>query len=860
MAIITIVIDDRPYQVEDTGQNLLEACLSLRLNLPYFCWHPALRSAGACRQCAVVLFKDASDKKGRLAMACVTPIRDGLRASINAPEAVSFRAHVIEWLMANHPHDCPVCDEGGSCHLQDMTVMTGHTCRRFRFPKRTHTNQDLGPFISQEMNRCINCYRCVRFYRDYAGGRDFNVFGWHSRLFFGRYSQGKLESPFSGNLVEVCPTGALTDKTLKNHYERKWDLSSSPSICPHCGVGCNTFCAERNGVVRQVQNRFHPDVNGYFLCDRGRFGYEYANSLKRLVDPCVKDASHKLQPTTVENALAAIPRGRMVGIGSPRASIESNFALRELVGEENFYSGVCERESAAVNAAIYTLSRCPEQGSSLKDAETSDAVFLLGEDPTTTAPRLSLSLRQSVLVQPKKSAVGVAAWDDAGMREAVQEARGPFFIATSAPTQLDEIATEVYYAAPDEIARLGFAVAHELDPKAPEPPDLSDAVRERARKIAGSLQTAKSPLIVCGTVLEAVHAAANIGQALPKARLLFTLPECNSFGLALMGGGRLEELFHREIKTLVILENDLYRRLEGDKVQELLSKAEQTIVLDSIATQTTTAADVLLPVAAITEDQGTFLNFEGRAQRFFKAVSPHLSPSWRLCSALQGNRWDSFDGLWKELIEKMPALAPAAAAAPGAAFRMAGQKIPREPNRWSGRTRAYEPTPPIDQESPLSFSMEGTAQEPPSSLLPRYWAPGWNSLQAAHKSISHEFFPDTRCFASSKPLGYYNQIPDPFRRRPGEWLILSVCHVFGTEEISALSPAIKSLAPSPYLAINAGLAERLGLKEGQQVRLSVRLEELTLHLDHRIPEGVALVPKGLAEMAFFDTPVWATIR
>ena len=613
-------------------------------------------------------------------------------------------------------------------------------------------------------------------------------------------------------------------------------------------------------MVRQVQNRFHPDVNGHFLCDRGRFGYEYANSLKRLVDPCVKDASHKLQPTTVENALAAIPKGRMVGIGSPRASIESNFALRELVGEENFYSGVCERESAAVNAAIYTLSRRPEQGASLRDAERSDAVLLLGEDPTTTMPRLSLSLRQSVLVQPKMSTIGIAAWDDAGMREAIQDARGPFFLAASAPTQLDEIATEVYVAAPDEIARLGFAVAHELDILAPEPPDLPDAVRERARKIAEALQAAKTPLIVCGTVLEAVHAAANIGQALPKARLLFTLPECNSFGLALMGGGRLEELFRREIETLVILENDLYRRLEGDRVQELLFKAQQVVVLDSIATQTTTAADVLLPVAAVTEDQGTFLNFEGRAQRFFKAVPPRLAPSWRLCSVLHGNRWDSFDDLWKDLVEKIPAFAPAAAAAPGAAFRMAGQKIPREPNRWSGRTGAHEPTPPIDQESPLAFSMEGTAQEPPSALLPRYWAPGWNSLQAAHKFISQEVFPDTRCFAPSKPLKYCNQIPAPFLHRPGEWLLLSVCHVFGTEEISMLSPAIKSLAPTPYLAINAGLAERLGLKEGQQVRLSVRLDELTLHLDQRIPEGVALVPKGLAGMLFIDTPVWATIR
>ncbi|MEP6891704.1 MAG: 2Fe-2S iron-sulfur cluster-binding protein, partial [Nitrospirota bacterium] len=161
-----IMIDDRLYEVPPQ-KNLLETCLSLGFNLPYFCWHPALGSVGACRQCAVKQFKDEHDQTGRLVMACMTAASDGTRISLDDPEAKAFRATVIEWLMANHPHDCPVCDEGGECHLQDMTVMTGHTYRRYQFKKRTFRNQDLGPFITHEMNRCIQCYRCVRFYRDY---------------------------------------------------------------------------------------------------------------------------------------------------------------------------------------------------------------------------------------------------------------------------------------------------------------------------------------------------------------------------------------------------------------------------------------------------------------------------------------------------------------------------------------------------------------------------------------------------------------------------------------------------------------------------------------------------------------------
>ena len=210
------------------------------------------------------------------------PVTDGLIVSIEDNEAKAFRASVIESLMTNHPHDCPVCDEGGECHLQDMTVMTGHNYRRFDFPKRTYNDQNLGPFINHEMNRCIQCYRCVRFYRDYAGGKDLNVFASRNHVYFGRHEDGTLENEFSGNLVEVCPTGVFTDKTLKKHFTRKWDLSNAPSVCVHCSVGCNTIASERYGSLRRIMNRYNGAVNGYFICDRGRFGYEFVNNERRI--------------------------------------------------------------------------------------------------------------------------------------------------------------------------------------------------------------------------------------------------------------------------------------------------------------------------------------------------------------------------------------------------------------------------------------------------------------------------------------------------------------------------------------------------------------------------------------------------
>ena len=232
----TLYFDNKSFEVEK-GKNVLETCLNLGLDLPYFCWHPAMGSVGACRQCAVKQFKDEDDDKGKIVMACMQPVEDKTFISIEDEDVRDFRKGVVELLMTNHPHDCPTCDEGGECHLQDMTVMTGHNYRNYKFKKRTYHNQNLGPCINHEMNRCIQCYRCVRFYKDYAGGDDLDAFSTANEVYFGRKEEGTLESEFSGNLVEVCPTGVFTDKTLKKHYTRKWDMTSAPSVCPSASLG-----------------------------------------------------------------------------------------------------------------------------------------------------------------------------------------------------------------------------------------------------------------------------------------------------------------------------------------------------------------------------------------------------------------------------------------------------------------------------------------------------------------------------------------------------------------------------------------------------------------------------------------------
>jgi NADH-quinone oxidoreductase subunit G len=898
--VAKIWVDNNSYEV-NPDQSLLQACLELGFDLPYFCWHPALGSVGACRQCAVKQFRDENDTRGRIVMSCMTPAAEGTRISVKDADAVSFRAGVIEGLMLSHPHDCPVCDEGGECHLQDMTVMTGHNYRRTPYPKRTFRNQYLGPLLNHEMNRCIQCYRCVRYYREYAGGMDLEAFGLRNIAYFGRQEDGILESEFAGNLVEICPTGVFTDKTLKEHYTRKWDLQMSPSVCVHCGLGCSTSAGERYGTLRRILNRYNGEVNGYFLCDRGRFGYEFVNSEQRVRETLSRQDG-RLKPVPKEKAveqLADILKGKskVIGIGSPRASIESNFALRSLVGADRFFNGMSDESSHLVSMMSEILRQGPARSPSLREIENSDAVLVLGEDVSNTAPRVALALRQSVRQQPMEMTdkMKIPRWLDHAVREAVQHETGPLFIATPNATRLDDVATGAYRAAPDDIARLGFAVAHALDSEAPTAPGLSDDLRQMAGNIAQTLKGAKRPLVVAGPSINSeavIQAAANVARALSKdgnaASLCFTMPEANSLGLELLGGGSLSAAF-KEVEegktdTVIILENDLYRRATAAAVDNLMQATRHMIVLDHLMTPTAAKAEFVLPAGAFAESDGTMVNNEGRAQRFFQAYIPKddIQESWRWLIDLmkaagnaEAGSWNVLDDLVAAAAGVAPALAKITEAAPSAKFRVLNEKVPRSPHRYSGRTamlaniNVSEPKPPQDPDSALAFSMEGAPTQPPGPLTPFFWSPGWNSIQSVNKFQSEINGPlrggDPGVRLIEPPQAgsglYFSGPQKPFEARGDEWLLVPLYHVFGSEELSGQSPAVAQLAPKPYVALSAADAERLELQEGAQVELTLAgtAQKLPVVVQPGLPKGIAGLPAGLVPVEGTGLPAWTKL-
>jgi len=878
----TVYIDGRAYEA-DSSRNMLDVALNLGFDLPYFCWHPAMGSVGACRQCAVKQFRDESDKRGRLVMACMTPAAPNTRISISDEDARLFRKSIIEGLMMSHPHDCPVCDEGGECHLQDMTVMTGHDYRRYLFQKRTFRNQYLGPLVNHEMNRCIQCYRCVRFYRDYAGGRDLNAFALRNIVFFGRHEDGVLENEFSGNLVEVCPTGVFTDATLKQHYTRKWDLQFAPSVCVHCGLGCNTSPGERYGMLRRIVNRYNGSVNGYFLCDRGRYGYEFVNSGKRL-RRAVWEKGHVSREHAIAHAgelLAA--SGGAIGIGSPRASLEANFALRTLVGPDRFHAGMADGELRLVRLMIEILRGGPARTPSLRDIEECDAVLVLGEDVMNAAPRMALSLWQSSRQRPLEAArkLGIDSWNDAALREAVQNDRGPLFVATPAATRLDELATAVFRGAPDDIARLGFDVAHALDSAAP------GEAGELAGRIAAALGSANRPLVVSGPSLESeavIRAAANVARALVRAgkpaALSFTAPEANSMGLAMMGARPLSEAFRGRPDAVIVLENDLYRRAPEAEVNAFLDSARTLIALDSIETPVTAKAAAAIPAATFAEGGGSFVNNEGRVQRFFQVFAPQedIVESWRSLRDLmiatgraEAAAWRSLDDVIASFEAEFPELGRAVReAAPPASFRMAGMKEPRQPPRYTGRTamraniNVSEPKPPEDPDAPLNFSMEGYPKQPPPPITPYFWAPGWNSIQSLNKfqeEIAGPLRGGDPGVRTIEPAGdhgaYFEAEARAFQPRPGEWLAVPLYHIFGSEELSRLAPALASLSPAAYLALNPEDARAIG--DRAELALDGARRVLPVRIAPELPRGLVGVPAGFPETAGLALPAWCRI-
>jgi len=422
--MVNLTIEGRPASVPE-GLSILEAAKTVGVLVPHYCYHPGLPVAGVCRMCLVEV-----EKVPKLAPACATSVLEGQVVHVHSPKALEARKGVLEFLLINHPLDCPICDQAGECELQDYTFAEGRADSRLREPKRFTPTEDFGGDVLYVTNRCILCTRCVRFMSEVAHDPVLNVSERGDRAFIGKAEGEDLTNPWAGNVVDLCPVGALLSKDFLNKA-RAWELDRAPSICTGCSQGCNVVLETRDDVLVRLKPRSNPSVNHYYACDVGRMSYRTFNRRDRLQQPQIR-SGRGLQNVDWEEALAAAAKAfagrRVVVVVSPNLSNEALFLLERIAartggagvfrvsqGPEVPLPGVPDlalREERAANATAARMLGFTEIGALNGVLRDGDALLVV-DDALVNADASDLSRASAIVL------VGTAMPDILAERAAV---------------------------------------------------------------------------------------------------------------------------------------------------------------------------------------------------------------------------------------------------------------------------------------------------------------------------------------------------------------------------------------------------------------------------------------------------------
>jgi NADH-quinone oxidoreductase subunit G len=390
---VNLTIEGRPVSVP-AGTSILEAAKTAGVLIPHYCYHPSLPIPALCRMCLVEV-----EKAPKLAPSCATTVAEGQVVHVHSPKARDARKGVLEMLLINHPLDCPICDQSGECELQDYTYQEGRADSRYREPKRFNPVEDFGGDVLYVPNRCILCTRCVRFMEDVAQDATLNISERGDRAYVGKHEGKDLTHPWSGNVVDLCPVGALLSKDFLNKA-RAWELDRTASVCGSCSQGCNMVVETRDNVVVRLRPRPNLDVNAYFMCDHGRLNYRHLNRRDRLEAPAIMGANGQFQfvdwDVAIDGAATVLRGKRIVVLASPNLSNEALFLLSRLIersggrgvmrvprGPEAPLPGVTDlslRAERAANAAGGDLFGFARSDRPLADIRSGDALIIADHD------------------------------------------------------------------------------------------------------------------------------------------------------------------------------------------------------------------------------------------------------------------------------------------------------------------------------------------------------------------------------------------------------------------------------------------------------------------------------------------------
>ena len=794
--LVKLTINGRDVRAEK-GRLLIDVAEELGIFVPRFCYHPGMKSVAVCRMCLVKV-----EGMPKLVPSCATPVADGMVVETSSEEPAKAQETMLEFLLINHPLDCPICDRGGECPLQDQTYGHGPGTSRFVEPKRTFEKAlDISDLVVLDRERCVLCWRCVRFSDEIAGDAFIQLVDRGAGTQILTFSDEPFDSYFSGNTIQICPVGALTASTYR-FVSRPWDLKGAPSVCSYCSVGCPVTNEARADKLVRCQALPNENVNDFWICDKGRFGFHYVDSKDRVITPLVRTGD-EFEATSwgaaLEKAAQALSGGDKVGvIAGGHITTEDAYAVhriaREAIKTPHLDSRI--QDAGAPYEMALEYSSVAGSTATLNDVESARCIVWAGPDPKEALPVLFLRIRKAVL-----------------------DNRAKLIVVSPRRISLDGFAAHVVRCAPGGEA---------------------DAVRALPR--SDGADDLEGPAVVCwGPSSPGRDEASIFRAALDVARdidagVLVCPPHAGSQGLIDMGvhpglepgyrpvegGGKdtrgmLEAAAAGDISGLLIVGADPIADFpDAALAREALEKVESAVVVELFPTETARLADVVLPAAATPEREGTFTNLERRLQKLeslLPAPGTAREP-WRALASLAGTMgsdwgWRTFDDVWASIKEKVPTHA-------GVDVAALAQEVPPTSLQYES---GFE-----ESHGELRAAVAGPGGQYPKghrSGAPfqtgQSWPLSWE-LRAFEARQRPGRIPVEPGAAAATRAG---DVPegDASASDNGAFVLYTGRLIYDDGAMVSRSAALRGLAKRPFVEIAAADAEDLGLADGDEAVL-----------------------------------------
>jgi NADH-quinone oxidoreductase subunit G len=833
---VTIVVDGREVAASE-GEMLHDAAKRGDVEIPVFCYEPKLgEPVGACRMCLVEI-----EGIPKLQTSCSTPVRDGMVVHTRTEQVKHAQSAVVEFLLVNHPLDCPVCDKGGECPLQDISMGWGPGKSRMTDQKRHFQKPvELSPLVAIDRERCILCYRCVRFSQEVAEDEQLQLLERGDRSFVGTFDDRPYVAPFHGNITDLCPVGALTNYTYR-FRARPWDIEQAGSVCTLCPSQCNVSFTVRDEEVKRVIARDNPDVDDGWLCDRGRYGFEMFGAEQRVTKPRLRGGAAVEWAEAIEKAAEALRAGgaesaAIVGDASNEEGYLVQRILREALGSPHVESRVSRGPS---REALVHLSQ-PEVSARVRDIDDADAILVVGTDPLHSSPILDLRVRKAIRRNGAKlvvaterptaldgGAVAVARYAPGGATEFLAELAAALRTSTTAAGTPSSLAfgakrsegeptsavAEALHGAEKVVIVWGERIGREGETAVRTLLDVAAALNLSEKDGSGLLEI---PELTNARGLREVGCLPDAGPGL--TRDAFPIHETRNASLA---GKSTEEIRQAlesgELKTLLLFGVDPLRDFPDSQAwTRALAAADHLIVFSTFENATAAMADVVFPLETHAEKDGTVTHPDGRLQRVRPSASRpgDIRPNWGVLAELSLAL-----GHDTGVASQPSALAALTDAVPFYAGiddgEIAGRGV-----RWQDRDAAAQ-IPKLEGEV-------GAGVDDPSSLATR---------RSEVESLSPLTEPSSR---AKREEG---------SSTPASTLTLGTYRDLWAGPITELNPPLRFLQPRQQVEISVGDAERLGLKSGDEVEVAqngtVVLAKVAIK--ERVQKGVCFLIEGTAE-------------